>query len=95
MMQRSRVDTRDEGLTADYIWPFVIFFTLLIAFLVILFVAFNFQDPLTSGRIIPGDNCSVITCPSGPPGPPGVGLPGPPGARGETGPPVSCFDFLI
>ena len=39
-----------------------------------------------AGFAIPGNNCSVITCPAGAAGPPGaVGSVGPPGAQGATG----------
>ncbi len=40
-----------------------------------------------AGYMMPGDNCSVITCPAGPSGPSGpAGQAGPPGAQGASGP---------
>jgi hypothetical protein len=39
-----------------------------------------------AGFVVPGNNCSVITCPAGPLGPPGPpGSVGPPGAQGQQG----------
>lgn len=66
-------------------WPLVIFATLSIGVLLILFIGFNRQDPARAGTYVAGDNCNLLTCPAGPSGPPGPGIPGPPGQRGERG----------
>lgn len=67
------------------VWPLIIFATLVIASLLVLFLVFNRTDPARAGRFLPGDNCTAITCPVGPSGPPGPPIPGPPGQRGEKG----------
>lgn len=80
----SSADTETSS-TSDYIWPLMFIVVVLTAAFVVFFVLFNQGDAATSGRFVPGDNCTLLTCPAGPPGPPGVGLPGPPGPRGEKG----------
>lgn len=71
--------------TSDYIWPLAILIIVVSAALILFFVFLNQGDAATAGRYVPGDNCTLLTCPAGPIGPPGVGIPGPPGARGERG----------
>lgn len=88
-----------QALPSSTVWPIVLFSIFAIAGLLIVFLAFNRQDPARAGEYIPGDTCQLLTCPStvvtipsvfqGPPGPAGVqGLPGsigPQGAKGEKG----------
>ena len=71
--------------SADYTTATVLFAVCAIATIIVLFVVFNKQDPLTTGVFVPGINCTLLTCPAGLPGPPGIGIPGPPGAQGPQG----------
>lgn len=75
------MSNRDDS----YTWATMLFAVVGTAVIIILFVVFQRQDTATSGVFVPGDNCSILTCPAGLPGPPGIGLPGPPGQRGERG----------
>lgn len=88
-----------QALETSTVWPIVIFGVLTIAGLLIVFLAFNRQDPARAGEFIPGDTCQLLTCPStvitipsvvqGPPGPQGLqgqqGVVGPQGAKGDKG----------
>jgi hypothetical protein len=88
-----------EALESSSVWPVVVFSVLAIGGILILFLAFNRQDPARAGEFIPGDTCQLVTCPStvvtipsvvvGPPGPSGatgqVGPLGPQGSKGDKG----------
>lgn len=79
-------EDRDVSIPSNITWPLLIFATLSIGVLFILFIGFQRQDPARAGTYVAGDNCNILTCPAGNPGPPGPSLPGPPGQRGERGP---------
>ena len=63
----------------------IVFVITVVTALILIFVFFNYNDPLTTGTFITGTNCSILTCPAGPIGPIGVGIIGPPGTKGVKG----------
>lgn len=79
-------EDRDVSIPSNITWPLLIFATLSIGVLFILFIGFQRQDPARAGTYVAGDNCNILTCPAGNPGPAGPSVPGPPGQRGERGP---------
>ena len=78
----------DEPLpiSSDWTWPIILFAFVAIVIVVGASIALRHTDPIVAGTFVPGDNCTVLTCPAGPAGPPGPSIAGPPGPRGELGP---------
>jgi hypothetical protein len=63
----------------------VLFFVALLLFLLMVLFLTG-ESAQKAGFVMPGDNCSVITCPAGPDGPMGpTGATGPPGGSGSAG----------
>jgi len=67
-------------------WASIILFVIGLGGLITAVFLIAEQGGNRAGFVMPGDNCTVITCPSGPIGPEGpVGQIGPPGAQGIQG----------
>lgn len=83
---RSSVDVGGEGSWATLL--FGIALIIIVVVVVVVFLMWLVRDGgiNRAGFVVPGNNCSVITCPAGPLGPSGPpGQVGPPGAQGPQG----------
>jgi hypothetical protein len=58
--------TDETPIASSLIWPIVIYALISIAAVMIIGLAFNRADPTRAGKIMEGEDCSLLTCPVGP-----------------------------